>query len=70
MTSMQRNINELLQRKMSRKEFLATVGLGLVSIFGFSNLINLLDAGKNTSAKKQNNGYGSSPYGGNKSSQS
>ncbi len=61
---MQKNVSDLLHKKMSRKEFLATLGLGLVSILGFSNLLKMLDGGKST--KIQSGGYGSSSYGGDK----
>jgi hypothetical protein len=64
---MSKHLNTLLVRDMTRKEFLATLGFGLVSILGFSNLIHLL-TGKPInkyidSASKSKNGYGSSSYG-------
>lgn len=57
-----KQLQGLMQKEMSRKEFLATLGLGIVSIMGFSTLINALmgkQQNQNTSV-----GYGSSPYGG------
>ena len=33
---------ELLQKQMSRKEFLQIVGMALLTIFGVNNLISLL----------------------------
>jgi hypothetical protein len=58
-------LEQLLQRKMNRKEFLATLGLGAVSLMGFSHLINNLSnsRGKQSDASA---GYGSSAYGGKK----
>lgn len=59
---MQTQVNELLQKEMSRKEFLATLGFGVASVFGLGTILRLL--GHNSSASM---GYGSSSYGGNKS---
>jgi hypothetical protein len=57
----------IMQREVTRKEFLATLGLGLASIMGFSNLIKLL-TGKSVNSHlkldpRAENGYGASPYG-------
>lgn len=57
-------LEQLLERKMTRKEFLATLGLGAVTIFGFSNLINVLGGGNNRKQSSSPMGYGSSSYGG------
>ncbi|MBI1857090.1 hypothetical protein HY003_02725 [Candidatus Saccharibacteria bacterium] len=55
---MHKQISNLFNKEMSRKEFLATTGLGLASILGFSSVIKLLSSKSNRA-----NGYGSSPYG-------
>jgi hypothetical protein len=55
-----------MQREVTRKEFLATVGFGVASIFGFSTLIHLL-TGKSFGVHHSGMGYGSSSYGGAKS---
>jgi hypothetical protein len=57
----------IMQREVTRKEFLATLGLGLASIMGFSNLIKLL-TGKSVNSRlnldhRSESGYGASPYG-------
>jgi hypothetical protein len=66
---MNKPIDTLLQKEMSRKEFLATLGLGLASIMGFSTIIHLL-TGKTFSSHINTHistsGYGSSAYGGDK----
>lgn len=59
---MQKHLNELVQKEMSRKEFLATVGFGLASIFGLSTILRMLGHKPAHTAQ----GYGSSVYGGNK----
>ncbi len=59
---MQKHIENLLQKEMSRKEFLSTVGFGVASVFGFSSVIKML-SGKNQPVQA---GYGSSAYGGSK----
>ena len=66
--SLQTNIQPLLQKEMSRKEFLLTLGLGVASIFGFSTIIHML-TGKSISShinKQVDDGYGSTEYGGGK----
>jgi hypothetical protein len=58
-------INDLMQKDMTRREFLTAVGLGLASIFGFAAILRIL-TGKSLGAPQQNDayGYGSGPYGG------
>lgn len=60
-------VNTLLQKEMTRKEFLATLGLASASILGFSSIIKLL-TGKSLHTQlappsRSHYGYGSSPYG-------
>ena len=65
---MNKPIDALFQKEMSRKEFLATLGLGVASIMGFSTLIRLF-TGKSVDShlgQRTGLGYGSSPYGGGK----
>lgn len=57
-------LNNLMQKEMSRKEFIATLGLGVASILGFSSILKLL-FGKGQESQNARTGYGSSPYGGN-----
>lgn len=63
---MENKVNSLLQREMSRQEFIAFVALGLVSLAGvgtiLKNLLGVLDKKQPASAP----GYGFSPYGGTK----
>jgi len=58
-------INDLLHKDMTRKEFLATVGFGLASVFGLSAILKLL-TGKGLEAQRSDYGYGGGPYGGRK----
>jgi Trp operon repressor len=58
---MNKQLQQLLQKEMTRHEFLATLGMGLASIMGFSSIIKLMNSGK--SSKTASFGYGSSPYG-------
>jgi hypothetical protein len=58
-------LQQLLTKDVSRKEFLAIVGLGILSIFGLSSIIKFL-TGHNISLEnhaKVKGGYGSSAYG-------
>ncbi len=63
---MTKQIDTLLQREMTRKEFIATLGLGMASVLGFSHIIQLL-TGKSLhrqfGQRPTSAGYGSSPYG-------
>lgn len=65
--ALHKSFQPLLQKEMSRKEFLLTLGLGTASIFGFSTIIHLL-TGKsiNSHLKQRIGGYGSTSYGGGK----
>lgn len=60
---MHKQVDALMKKEMSRKEFLATVGVGVASIFGFSLILKLLGSQHHGSSTM---GYGASAYGGNK----
>ena len=54
-------IQELLQKDMSRKDFLRFIGMGLLAVGGINTLLKSFEnAGK---TQKKSAGYGSSPYG-------
>jgi hypothetical protein len=53
---------QLLQKDVTRKEFIGVVALGLVSILGFSSIIHFLTGHSGRSVAQR--GYGSGPYGG------
>ncbi len=59
-------INELMQKEMTRKEFLATVGFGIASILGLSALLKILTGKENPLAQRSDFGYGGGTYGGRK----
>jgi hypothetical protein len=65
MSAIQTNLQGLLQKEVSRKEFLTIAGLALLSIFGFSTVIKLL-TGKSVETHHLLSGYGSTMYGGTK----
>jgi len=60
-----KQLSHLMEKEMSRKEFLATMGLGVVSILGFSSMLKFLfdKGGQHNNASM---GYGSNVYGGKK----
>lgn len=58
----QKPIHELMQKEMTRKEFLATVGFGLASIFGLSTILRMFGHKPN----HLDQGYGSNTYGNSK----
>ena len=59
-------ISDLMQKEMTRKEFLATLGFGVATIMGFSTLLQLF--GKKNPLQQQTSqyGYGGGAYGGQK----
>ena len=59
-------VQALLQKEVTRKEFMTTSALAIVSVLGFSTIIHFLTGRNSTSsgvATNNKNGYGSSPYG-------
>jgi hypothetical protein len=61
---MNKQISELTQREITRKEFLTIAGFGIMSIMGIGSIIKLL-SGKSTIFNHQASaGYGASAYGG------
>jgi hypothetical protein len=58
----QKQLSTLMQKEMTRKEFLATMGVGVASIFGLSTVIKMLSS--KPASNRSSLGYGSSSYGG------
>jgi hypothetical protein len=59
---MNQQFKELLQKEMTRTEFLTVLGLGLASVFGLSSILRVMGAGK-SSEHSSSLGYGSGGYG-------
>ena len=62
---MQKTVSQLMEREMTRKEFVAALGLLTVSVFGFGPLVELL-TGKSVQREIHHHvkhGYGVSAYG-------
>lgn len=55
-----KQLDMIMQKEMTRKEFLGTIGLGVASIFGFSAILRYV-LGK---GQAQSSSYGSGTYGG------
>jgi len=64
---MNKQLATLMQKEMTRKEFLTTLGFGVATVFGFGSLIRML-TGKQSFSGQQHSavaaGYGASVYGG------
>jgi hypothetical protein len=61
---MNKQLQTITQKEVTRKEFLTIVGVGAMSVMGFGSIIKLLN-GKNPFMKRTtSSGYGSSAYGG------
>jgi hypothetical protein len=56
--------DNILSRQLTRKEFLLTIGLAIVGIFGISSLLGVL-SGSTKDPKARD--YGSNTYGGDNS---
>ena len=59
-------LSRLLQKDVSRQEFLSVLGLGIISMLGLSSIIHFLTGKKHStsiSSTSSSTGYGSSPYG-------
>jgi Trp operon repressor len=65
---MQKPLQTLLEKEMTRKEFMTTLGVGVASVMGFSSLLKLAGVGQQASHHNVSSGYGSSAYGGVKNS--
>ena len=61
---MARPLDQLMQKEMSRKEFLLTLGLGVISIFGFSRLVELFTGHSVHKNINSHVGYDGADYGG------
>lgn len=61
-----KQLNQLMQKEMTRKEFLGTLGFGIATIFGFSALLRMVTGKDNNPFHQQSKvGYGNGAYGGN-----
>lgn len=59
---MKQQLNVLMQKEISRKEFLGMSGLAIVSLFGAGSIVKLL-TGHSLLPNHRMSGYGSSAYG-------
>lgn len=62
---MTEHLRNIMEKEVSRKEFLGLFALAVGSIFGFGTLIRLL-TGHSLGGQHLSGGYGSSAYGGGK----
>lgn len=68
---MQKQFNEILQKRMDRKDFLKHVGIGVAVMTGAVGLVKMLkpqeegDSRQAATSSNQSMGYGASAYGGN-----
>lgn len=61
---MNQNQKTLLQKEVSRKEFLGLAGVAVVSVLGFGPLLKLLTGKSLHNTPEAQVGYGNSSYGG------
>ena len=64
-----KHLQPLLQKEMTRKEFMATLGFGMLSIMGLSTIMRLLTGtdptaqlDRHMNTNKASFGYGGGPY--------
>jgi hypothetical protein len=61
---MPKPIQALMQKEMTRKEFVVTLGFGLASLVGLSSLLHLLGKKNPWDTASRSPSYGGGPYGG------
>lgn len=66
--AVKQELNTLLNKKMDRKDFLKSVAIGVVAISGVSAVLRAVAPAPVKRSVSVSNGYGSSPYGGKKTS--
>ena len=59
---MKQQVDALMQKEVTRKEFLGMSGLALVTLFGLGGIAKLLN-GHSLLGNHVSHGYGSTPYG-------
>ena len=59
---MKQQLDGLMHKEVSRKEFLGMSGLAVVSLFGLGSIAKLLN-GQSLLGNHARRGYGSTPYG-------
>ena len=60
-------LSDLMQKDMTRKEYLATMGFGVATIFGFATILRLITGRDDNPFQQQNSlSYGGGSYGGDK----
>ncbi len=63
---MNKHLDVLMHKEMTRQEFLATLGFGVAALFGLSSVVKLM-TGKSHGGNRLGSvsrGYGNSAYGG------
>jgi hypothetical protein len=60
---MNKALQNLMEKEMTRKEFLTACGLGIASIFGFGAVIRMLSGKDQANGASLSNGYGIRRYG-------
>ena len=60
---MNKALQTLMQKEMTRKEFLTALGLAIASILGFSSVLRLLTGRDHMGGQSSSGGYGSRTYG-------
>jgi hypothetical protein len=61
---MNTHLSNLMDKEVTRKEFLGMSGLAIASIFGFGTLVKLLTGKSLSGGNHFSEGYGASAYGG------
>jgi hypothetical protein len=63
---MQKQLDQILQRRMDRKDFLKHVAMGVALITGTAGIVKLLSSDQRSRTQHVDLGYGASVYGGRK----
>ncbi|HSX30784.1 MAG TPA: hypothetical protein VLE99_02605 [Candidatus Saccharimonadales bacterium] len=63
---MNAQLSELMDKEVSRKEFLGMAGLAVASILGFGTVLKAVTGRSFGTSRQMVSGYGAMPYGGGK----
>lgn len=59
-----KQLEDIMNKEVTRKEFLATLGFGVASILGFSGIVKFLFGKGSHNQQRSSLGYGNGAYGG------
>jgi hypothetical protein len=62
---MNKRLNEIMSKEMTRKQFIGVLGAAILAVFGITSILDIL-SGNSKVEPVSKYGYGTGPYGGTK----